>query len=89
MRLNLVHFVLKILSHFPHQEWETVEKTLPDGTKKRYRRRIIIVKVVKKPKELVTEDPVACEEVEIDEKNPDDDQYDPNVSNFYFAVLSF
>ena len=69
-----------------YQEWETVEKTLPDGTKKRYRRRIIVVKVVKKPKDEkspVDEEPVQFEEVEIDEANPEDDKYDPKV------VISF
>lgn len=39
-----------------------------------------MVKVVKKPKELVNEEPIEGEEVEIDEQNPDDDSYDPNVS---------
>ena len=56
---------------------------MPDGTKKRMRRRVIIVKIVKKPKEgeksPIEEEPVQYEEVEIDEANPEDDKYDPKV----------
>ena len=58
---------------------------MPDGTKKRVRRRIILVKVVKKAKpETVEEDPNEPEEIEIDEENPEDEKYDPNVC---FIVL--
>ena len=58
---------------------------MPDGTKKRVRRRIIIVKVVKRPKgdddekSPIEEDPIEYEEVEIDEANPEDEKYDPKV----------
>ena len=76
------------------QEWETVEKTLPDGTKKRVRRRIIVVKVVKKPKvnddekAPTEEEPVQYEEDDIDEANPEDDKYDPKVIlNYLFFVI--
>lgn len=61
-----------------------MEKTLPDGSKKRIRRRIIVIKVVKKPKEIVNEDPLECEEIEIDEANPDDEQFDPNVKSLLY-----
>uniref|UniRef100_A0A7M5WLZ5 FERM domain-containing protein n=1 Tax=Clytia hemisphaerica TaxID=252671 RepID=A0A7M5WLZ5_9CNID len=65
---------------FDPKEWETVEKTMPDGSKKKFRRRIIVLNVVKKPKSgksPVEEEPVQYEEVEVDEANPDDDKYDP------------
>ena len=62
---------------------------MPDGTKKRIRRRIIVVKVVRKPKgddgdeddekSPIEEDPIEYEEVEVDEANPEDDKYDPKV----------
>ena len=56
---------------------------MPDGSKKKFRRRIIILNVVKKPKDEkspVEEEPVQYEEVEIDEANPEDDKYDPKVN---------
>uniref|UniRef100_A0A7M5VG81 FERM domain-containing protein n=1 Tax=Clytia hemisphaerica TaxID=252671 RepID=A0A7M5VG81_9CNID len=69
---------------FDPKEWETVEKTMPDGSKKKFRRRIIVLNVVKKPKSgdeekpsEVDEEPIEYEEVEIDEANPQDDQFDP------------
>ena len=68
---------------------------MPDGTKKRIRRRIIIVKIVKKPKEdeksPIEEEPVEYEEVEIDEANPDDEKFDPEVIitlSQFIALLS-
>ncbi|XP_057314232.1 titin-like isoform X3 [Hydractinia symbiolongicarpus] len=64
------------------KDWEVVEKTLPDGTKKRYRRRIIVISIGRKNKPddvtpIVNEAPVQYEEVEIDESNPEDEKYDP------------
>ena len=65
---------------------------MPDGTKKRVRRRIIIVKVVKKPKggddekSPIEEEPVQYEEVDIDEANPEDEKYDPKVL-FYSITI--
>ena len=76
------------ISFFFVQKWETVEKTLPDGTKKRVRRKILMVKVVKKPKDVnenddkkspVEEKPFQHQEVDIDEANPEDEKYDPKV----------
>ena len=46
--------------------------------------------VVKKPKKQdpspVDEDPVQYEEVDVDEANPEDDKYDPNVCLFFFCT---
>ena len=47
---------------------------MPDGTKKPVRRRIVVVKVVKK------EEPVLYQEVDVDEANPEDNNYDPKVN---------
>ena len=49
------------------------------------RRRIVIVKVVKKPEDLVNENEVTVEEMPVSESNPEDDaKYDPDVSCFLF-----
>lgn len=76
----VTYFYLYIVFPLFSKEWEIVEKPQPDGTKKRYRRRIIIVNVVKKPEELVNENEVTIEEVPVDESNPEDPKYDPEVS---------
>ena len=47
---------------------------MPDGTKKPVRRRVVVVKVVKK------EEPVLYQEVDVDEENPEDNNYDPKVN---------
>lgn len=71
------------------KDWEIVEKPQPDGTKKRYRRRIVVVKIVKKPEELVNENEVIIEEVPLDESQPvNDDKYDPEVLNFKYLLNS-
>ena len=60
---------------------------MPDGSKKKFRRRIIILNVVKKPKDEkspVEEEPVQYEEVEVDEANPEDDKYDPTVNSMLY-----
>lgn len=69
------------------KEWEIVEKPQPDGTKKRYRRRIVIIQVVKKPEELVNENEVTIEEIPVDESNPDDPKYNPEVCHFVFRIF--
>lgn len=51
-----------------------MEKTLPDGTKKRYRQRRPGGNVP-----MVEEGPVYYQEEEVDENNPEDDKYDPEV----------
>lgn len=70
-------------SCFVSQEWEDLVKTQPDGTVKRFRRRIIVVQFVKgdgsavKRPEFEQEDeeePITREEVEVDENSPDFDQ---------------
>ena len=69
--------------HFCIQEWETVEKTLPDGTKKRVHRKIVVFKVPKgddDKKSPIGEEQVHHEEVDIDEANPEDEKYDPKVN---------
>lgn len=69
------------------QEWEVVEKTKPDGTKKLVRRRrIVIVKVVKKPEDLVNENEVTVEEMPVTDRSPEEDDanYDPDVSFVLF-----
>merc|ERR1711962_1530684 len=55
-------------------ECEILEKTLPDGTCKRYSRRIVASALPSGGKEPDT--PELWEEVEIDESNPEDDKYD-------------
>ena len=73
--------------NFCVQEWETVEKTFPDGTKKPVRRRIV---VAKKPngdddeKSPIEEVPIKYEEVDVDEANPEDEKYDPKVNKKVF-----
>ena len=58
--------------------------TTPDGKQKKVRRRYIIRRVHvthKKPSDVPPgERRARVEEVEIDEANPEDDKYDPNVS---------
>lgn len=66
------------------QEWEELVKTQPDGSLKRFRRRIVVVKILKggdndddeKKKRPVfdQEEPIECEEVEVDENSPDFDK---------------
>ena len=52
-------------------------KTQPDGSIKRYRRRIVVVKFVKGTEDgerkpiMVGEEPIEREEVEIDENSPE------------------
>jgi NADH:ubiquinone oxidoreductase subunit len=55
-------------------ECEILEKTLPDGTQKRYSRRIVASALPASGKE--NEVPELWEEVEIDESNPEDEKYD-------------
>ena len=55
-------------------ECEILEKTLADGTCKRYSRRIVASALPSGGKEPDT--PELWEEVEIDESNPEDDKYD-------------
>ena len=65
--------------HFNFQEWENVERTRPDGAVKKYRRRLYIMKIVKKPSPE-NEDGVNYEEEEITEDSPTDpEKYDPEV----------
>lgn len=72
------------------KEWEVVEKTLPDGTKKRYRRRVIIVKPNKSKNDIpmVEETPLGHELIPIDESNPEDEKYNPKVFVIYFSLLN-
>ena len=70
------------------KEWQDVERTRPDGTVKRYRRRLHIMKVVKNPSPD-NEDGVNYEEEEITDQNADDpDKYDPEVSKILFGFSS-
>ena len=55
---------------------------MPDGTKKRVHRKIVVFKVPKvddDEKSPIGEEQVHREEVDIDEANPEDDKYDPKV----------
>lgn len=68
------------ISNFFFQEWEPVERKQPDGTVKRYRRRLYIMKVVTKPAPD-NEDGVKYEEEEITEDDPNDpEKYNPEVN---------
>ena len=65
------------------KKWETVEKTFPDGTKKRVRRRVVVAKkrnVDDDEKSPIEEVPIKYEEVDVDEANPEDEKYDPKVN---------
>ena len=56
---------------------------MPDGTKKRVHRKIVVFKVPKgddDKKSPIGEEQVHHEEVDIDEANPDDEKYDPKVN---------
>lgn len=68
------------------KEWEELAKTQPDGTVKRYRRRVVVVQIIKKPKDetpnkeneelskkpaVVEELPIQYDEIEVDESNPE------------------
>lgn len=75
----------------PFKVWEEFEKIQPDGTKKRFLRRYISTcnVILKKPSSSKSsESDVQYEEVEIDEDNPNDDVFDPNVSFFVGCFLA-
>ena len=67
-----------------------VEKTLPNGEVIPVRRRIVITRyhvINKKPSEVDPNEPLTeIEEVDVDEDFPDDDKFDPKVSNVYNLI---
>ena len=66
-----------------------MEKEEPNGKTKKFRRRLYIMKVVKKPSPE-NEDGVNYEEEEINDENPDDpEKYDPEVYITLRHVLLF
>lgn len=102
---NLVQFYY---NPFPIviQEWEELVATQPDGSLKRFRRRIVVVKFIKggedddadtddgekKRPVIEQEEPIECEEVEVDENSPDFDKLfeDPvRTINHAFRFSSF
>ena len=66
------------------KECEILEKTLPDGSHKRFSRRIISSALPGGERD--NDPPALWEEVEIDESNPDDEKFDADVS-FCFSLL--
>lgn len=71
--------------------WEEFEKVQPDGTTKRFRRRYISTYkvVLKKPTASTSSDEVQYEEIPVDESKPNDDAFNPDVSDvFIFTILS-
>lgn len=72
-------------------------KTQPDGSIKRFRRRIVVVKFLKGDEEtdgdekkrpmFEQEEPIECEEIEVDENSPDFDKLFEDPVCYYFAIV--
>lgn len=67
-----------------------VEKIEPDGSTKKYRRKVYLIRIIRKNQpEPVDEKDCKVEEVEVDENEPNlDELYDPEVSTIRNMLFS-